>query len=205
LSISRQAQAPVLTTAVYRLDDWTYIPCQLETVLHSEIPGYFTVKTTRPVYDTRTGRHQLIPQGQRMGAKAETADLLFGNERIPTFGVSFTRADGRHVDLGKAPIMDAQGTNGLRGEIDNHVWRLVWTSVFIGGLRGGQEVLQRELGQAGAGPIASGITQEGANKAQQRLGRAQDTRPTIIAAAGELCNVLLPKGLELPEITLAQR
>ena len=27
----------------------------------------------------------------------------------------------------------------------------------------------------------------------------------IIAAAGELCNVLLPKGLELPEIALAQR
>jgi type IV secretory pathway VirB10-like protein len=158
LSMSRQAPEPAPTTATYWLADWTYLPCQLEAVLNSEIPGYFTVKTTRPIYDTRTGRHQLIPQGQRIGAKAETADLLFGNERIPTFGLSFSLPDGRRVDLGQAPIMDATGTNGLTGIVDKHVWRLVWTSVFIGGLRGGQQVLQQQLGQDGAGPVASGIT-----------------------------------------------
>ena len=189
----------------YTLPAWTYIPCVLEPVLNSEIEGMFTVKTTRPTWDV-TGRHVLIPQGQRIGAKATTAELLFGNERIPTWALSVSMPDGSALALGEAPIMDAAGTNGLTGIVDNHIWRLVWTSIFIGGLQGGQQVLQMEMAQNGGdGAIAAGIARQGSSQAQMRLGRAQDTRPTIIVAAGEQCNVLVPKALSLPAVTLASR
>jgi type IV secretory pathway VirB10-like protein len=188
--------------AIYRathiLDTWEFIPCQLETTLNSEIPGKFTVKVKRDVYDSATHRHVLVKAGQRIGAEAKTADLLFGNERIPTFALSYNLPDGTPVDLGEAPIVDATGTNGLTGEVDNHVWRLVWTSVFIGGLRGGQQVLQQTVGRDGAGPILGGIAREGHQVTQQRLGRAQDTRPTIRAQAGEACNIMVTKPLALP-------
>jgi Bacterial conjugation TrbI-like protein len=188
----RQAHEP----GDYTLSAWTYISCTLENVLVSEIEGMFTVRTTRPVWDA-TGSVILIPQHQRIGAKAVTADLLFGNERMPTFALS-TTLQGKDVDLGQAPIMDAAGTNGLTGEVDHHVWRVVWTSFAKGGLQGGQQVLQTQLGPAGAGPIAAGIAREGSSQAQQRLGRAQDTRPTITVASGELCQILIPKALQLP-------
>jgi hypothetical protein len=184
------------TAGDYTLAAWTYVSCTLENVLVSELEGMFTVRTTRPVWDA-TGSVILIPQGQRIGAKAVTADLLFGNERIPTFALS-TTIHGNDVDLGQAPIMDAAGTNGLTGEVDHHTWRIVWTSFAKGGLQGGQQVLQMQLGPAGAGPIAAGIAREGSSQAQQRLGRAQDTRPTITVAAGELCQILIPKALKLP-------
>jgi len=74
----------------------------------------------------------------------------------------------------------------------------VWTSVFIGGLRGGQQVLQQTVGRDGAGPILGGIAREGHQVTQQRLGRAQDTRPTIRAQAGEACNIMVTKPLALP-------
>jgi len=193
------------TEAVYQTAPWTYIPCVLENVLHSEIEGLFTVRTTRPVWDA-TGQYQLIPQGQRIGAKDTTANLLFGNERIPAFALSVSMPDGSEVDLGNAPILDASGTNGLTGEVNNHTWRLVWTSVFIGGLQGGQQVLQTEAaGMTGAGPVAAGIARQGGSAAQMRLGRAQDTRPTVIVQAGERCNILVPKPLSLPAVTLASR
>jgi hypothetical protein len=177
-----------------------FIPCQVETILNSEIEGLFTVKTRGNLWDTVSGHQLLIPQGRRVVAKDESASLLLGNERIPTFSLSLEMPDGSSLDLGNAPIMDQSGTNGLTGKVDNHVWRLVWTSIFIGGLRGGQQMVSQELAQTGLGPVASGIASQGSQVAQQRLGRAQDTRPTIEVAAGSLCNILVPKTLHLPAV-----
>jgi type IV secretory pathway VirB10-like protein len=183
----------------YTLPIWTYVPCVLENVLNSEIPGHFTVRTRRPVYDA-SGAITLIPQGARIGAKAESGDLLLGHERIPTFALSLQKADGTALDLGEAPILDASGTNGLSDLVDNHIWRLVWTSIFIGGLQGGQQVLQTQLGNEGAGPIATGIARQGSTQSQIRLGRAQDTRPTLTVRAGEQCQILTTKAMQLPKV-----
>lgn len=181
----------------HTLGAWTWIPCTIETVLNSEIEGYFTMKTKRVVKDV-TGRHTLIPQGVSLGAKATTAELLLGNERIPAFAVSFALPNGQAVELGESPIMDARGTNGLTGEVNHHTWRLIWTSVFIGGLQGGQHAIQAEWSQTGAGgSMLSGIGSQTSQAARQRLGRAQDTRPTITVQAGEACQVLVTKPLPL--------
>jgi type IV secretory pathway VirB10-like protein len=181
----------------YTLPVWSYLPCVLESLLNSEIPGHFTVRITRPVMDA-TGAVVLIPQGQRVGAKATSGELLLGNERIPTFALSLQQADGTPLELGDAPIMDAAGTNGLTGEVDNHVWRLVWTSIFLGGLQAGQQMLQTGLGAEHGGAVAAGIAQQGNQAARMRLGRAQDTRPTIRVFAGEGCQILTPKAWSLP-------
>jgi type IV secretion system protein VirB10 len=183
----------------------TWIPAVLETTLHSEIEGYFTLKTRKPVYDSVTGQHVVIPQGQAIVARDTSAALLFGNERIPTFAVSLSLPGGRSVELGDAPIMDATGTNGLTGEVNNHIWRLVWTSIFIGGLRGGQQMLQAELAQESGAYVVTGIAQQGSSVAQQRLGRAQDTRPTITVQPGEIVNVLITKPFRMPLSAVAQR
>jgi type IV secretory pathway VirB10-like protein len=185
-----------------KLTPGTWIPCTVDTTLNSEIEGYFTVKTRRPVSDSVTGQHVVIPAGQSIVAKDTTSALLLGNERIPTFALTLSLPDGQSLDLGDAPIMDATGTNGLTGDVNNHIWRLVWTSIFIGGLRGGQQMVQAELTQSGgAGLIVSGIAGQGSSVAQQRLGRAQDTRPIITVQPGELCNVLVTKSLSLSPMT----
>jgi len=183
----------------------TFIQGTLQTTLNSEIEGYFTIKTIRPVFDSVTHQQVVIPQGQSIVAKDTSSALLFGNERIPTFAVTLSLPGGRSVDLGDAPVMDATRTNGLTGLVDNHVWRLVWTTIFIGGLRGGQQMLQQVLSSDGTGAIASGIVQQGSQVSQQRLGRAQDTRPTIIAEAGQIVNVLVTRAIRIPATTMAQR
>jgi type IV secretory pathway VirB10-like protein len=202
VALSRELPAPAAgTTPRYTLAPGTWIPCTLETVVNSEIPGYFTVRTNTLVYDSETHTRVLIPQNQSVVAKAESGDLLFGNERIPTFALSLALPNGQSVDLGSAPILDQQGTNGLTGQVDNHTWRLLWTSLFSGGLRGGQQVAQMQLGQTGgAGPIAAGMTSGVSGAGQQRLGRAQDTRPTITVQAGDRCNILVVQALQVPAV-----
>jgi hypothetical protein len=75
-------------------------------------------------------------------------------------------------------------------------------AIFIGGaLRGGQQMLQMEMAQAGgAGQIATGIAGLGNQAASQRIGRALDTRPTIKVFSGQQCQVLLLKPLALPAV-----
>jgi type IV secretion system protein VirB10 len=186
---------------LYWLGAGTWIPCTVEPRLNSDVPGHFTVKTRVPIYDTKTGQRLLIQQNQPIVAKDDAQALLFGNTRIPTFALTLSNPDGSSVELGEMPITDQLGTNGLTGTVNNHIWRLVWTSLFIGGLRGGQQALQAGLTTGDpTGAIAGSVAGQLSQTGQYRLGRAQDTRPTIEVHSGSLCNVLLTKALQLPAI-----
>jgi type IV secretory pathway VirB10-like protein len=177
----------------------TKLPCIVETAINSDVEGYLTAKVSTNVYDTATGRHLLVPQGSTILGHDQSSTLLYGNERLPTISLTLALPDGRSVDLGQAPVTDQQGVAGLTGRVNQHYWRL-FGAVFIGGaLRGGMQALQVELAQAaGAGQVATGIASVGNQAVTQRLGRALDTRPTIEVDAGQLCNVLLIKPLQLP-------
>ena len=166
--------------------------------LNSDVEGEFTCKVTSPVYDTETGHHLLIPQGSTIGAKYTSNDLLYGNARLPTLSLSLTLRDGSTVDLGKSPLTDQLGTQGLTGRVDQHFWRLAG-AVFIGGaLRGGAQMAQIGTAQMGVvGAVPSGMAQSGGQAVQQRTGRTLDSRPTIHVEAGQLGIVLLTKPLAL--------
>jgi type IV secretory pathway VirB10-like protein len=177
----------------------TKIPCIAETAINSDVEGYLTAKVRTNIYDTATGHHLLIPQNSTIVGHDQSSALLYGNERLPTISLTLALPDGRTVDLGQAPITDQQGVAGLTGRVNQHWWRL-FGAVFIGGaLRGGVQAIQTEA--AGLGPVGqvgSGIAGSANQVAQQRAGRAMDTRPTIEVSSGSLCTVLLTKPLTLP-------
>ena len=177
----------------------TKLACQVETVMNSDAGQTFTAKTTTPVYDTATGQHLLVPQNSTILGKYDGAGLLYGNERLPTLSLSLTLPSGHTVELGDSPVTNGAGTSGLVTDVNQH-WGRLFGAVFIGGaLRGGAMALQAEMmGGGPAGYVVAGIGQ-GANQVVNRtMGRAMDTRPTITVDAGELCQVILLKPLQLP-------
>jgi len=185
----------------YVLAPWaTYLPCIIQPLMNSDVPGNFTAKITQNVYDTRTGWHLLVPQGATIGGHDQGQTLLYGNERLPTVAISLTIED-RTYDLGQVPVTDQLGTNGLTGEVDNHFWRLAAAVLITGALKGGQQALQMSIAEAGGvGQVAGGISSTATQVTNQRAGRALDTRPTIRVFAGQSCNVLLTKPLNLPSV-----
>ena len=192
---------PVSTVPEYLLAPWaTKLPCTIEPLMHSDVPGHFTAKVNTNVYDTDTGHHLLVPQGATLGGRDHGGELLYGNERLPVTSLALTIGKQTY-DLGQAPVMDQLGTNGLTGEVDQHWWRL-FGAVFIGGaLRGGQQMLQMAMAQAGgAGQVATGMAGLGNQAAAHRMGRALDTRPTMKVFPGQQCQVLLIKELKLPAV-----
>jgi type IV secretion system protein VirB10 len=195
----KEAESKPSTTEHALAPGATKLPCIVETVINSDVEGYFTAKVSQNVYDTKTGHYLLVPQGSTILGKDVSSALLYGNTRLPTTSLTLALPDGRSVSLGESPMTDQRGIAGLTGDVNNHFWRNV-AAVFIGGaLRGGQQALQIGLAQAGgAGQVASGIGAYASQVGQQRAGRALDTRPTIEVQAGQLCNVLLLHPLTLP-------
>jgi type IV secretion system protein VirB10 len=176
----------------------TKLPCIVETAVNSDVEGYFTAKVSANIYDTATGQHLLVPQGSTILGHDQSSTLLYGNERLPTISLTLALPDGRSVDLGQAPVTDQQGMAGLTGKVDQHFWRLFGAVLIGGALRGGTQAVQLETARGGPmGQVAGGIAQSGNQATQQRLGRALDTRPTILVESGQLCQVLLIKPLTL--------
>jgi type IV secretory pathway VirB10-like protein len=183
----------------YILAPGTFLPCQVETVMNSDVEGYFTAKVHSNVYDTKTGQWLLVPQGSTIVGNDQSKSLVYGNERMDTVSLTLSFPDGRHVELGRAPVTDQQGVAGLTGDVDQHYWRL-FGAVFIGGaLKGGATAMQTAMTSAsGAGQVTSGIATLGNQATSNVVGPMLNTRPTIIVHAQQLCNVLLVNELSLP-------
>jgi type IV secretory pathway VirB10-like protein len=197
--ISKEVPVQVRKMPEYVLAPTTFLPCQVETKMNSEVEGSFTAKVNQNVYDSATHTRLLVPQGSTILGQDNSSQLVYGNERMDTLSLTLTLPDGRSVDLGHAPVTDQEGVAGLTGDVDQHYWRL-FGAVFIGGaLKGGMQAMQTAMIQgAGAGQVASGIATYGNQATSRVVGRALDTRPTIKVHAGQLCHVLLTKELKLP-------
>jgi type IV secretory pathway VirB10-like protein len=190
---------PVSKETLYTLAPGaTKLPCEIETVVNSDVEGYFTAKVTTNVYDTETGRHLLVPQGSTILGHDQSKSLIYGDTRMDTMSLTLTLPSGKDVDLGRAPVTDQLGVAGLTGEVNNHFWRL-FGAVFIGGaLRGGMVAMQTAVtSAAGAGQVASGIGSLGNQATTTVIQPFINTRPTIVVASGQLCHVLLIKPLHL--------
>jgi type IV secretory pathway VirB10-like protein len=178
----------------------TKLPCEIETAMNSDVEGYFIAKVTTNVYDTATGRHLLVPQGSSILGNTQSSQLLYGSERMDTISLTLTLPDARTVDLGRAPVTDQQGMAGLTGDVNHHYWRL-FGAVFIGGaLKGGMNAMNVAMaGAAGAsGQVAQGIASVGNQATNRVITPVINIRPTITVEAGQLCQVLLTKPLQLP-------
>jgi type IV secretory pathway VirB10-like protein len=179
----------------------TKLPCVVETAMNSDVQSHFTAKVRNDVYDTATGHRLLVPQGSTILGEYKSASLVFGNERLPSLGLTLALRDGRSVDLGDAPVLNHEGMAGLVSRVNQHWWRNIGAILIMGVLRGGQQAIITEVGSTtGTGAVASGIGTTVGQFGVQKLNRAIDTRPTIEVDAGSLCQLLLLKPLRLPAI-----
>jgi type IV secretory pathway VirB10-like protein len=171
----------------------TFIPVVLETRVNSERAGVAVARVRETVFDSRTGRVPLIPQGSLLVMPYDSEALIFGDQRMEVGLQTMTLPNGRVVELPKEPGVDQIGQAGWTGEVDTKFWTLLKAVLVRGVLRGSvAEVTSLGL------PVASGITQEGSQVVQQQTQPWINARPTITVAEGERGTVILTRGLSLP-------
>lgn len=199
-----QSQAPGIPReplSLYEVKAGAVIAAALVTGLNSDLPGMVVAQVTEPVYDHRTGKVVLIPQGARLVGKYDS-QVGYGQDRVLLVWTRLIFPSGRSVDLGAMTGADPTGAGGLSDRVDTHLPVLaravgLSTLISVGGA-----VAQNSLSRSsdnlvlrdGAGGLASQASQTGQRLVERDLQRA----PTLRVRPGFPVRVLVDKDLVLP-------
>ena len=176
----------------------TLIPATLLVGLDSELPGQVVAFVRRPVCDTLTGRHLLIPQGSRLvGEYAE----LSSPSRLLVAWQRLILPDGSSYELGALPSADLEGASGLSGKVHNHWSRLFGSALLLSALSAGAQLsqtpsdsdLRRAPSPAEVGAAALGQELNQLGSALLRRGLAAN--PTLRIPAGTPFHVVVTRDI----------
>lgn len=106
------------------------IQAVLMTRIDTRVAGPITAMVSRTVYDSRSQRTPLIPQGSRLVGSYES-NVNAGVDRIP---VTFTRLilpDGRAVNLPQFQASGGDGTMGVGGRYHSNILRAIGPSFLV--------------------------------------------------------------------------
>ena len=90
--------------------------------INSDLPGQTTALVRRNVYDSRTGRYLLVPQGSRLVGEYDSR-VAFGQSRVFVAWNRLIFPDGRSLDLAGMQGADVAAAAGLRDRVNNHFVR----------------------------------------------------------------------------------
>lgn len=199
---------PVLLSAVhapttpYLLQQGAVLPAVLETAVNSDLPGQVSAIVRANVYDSLYGRHLLIPQGTRLlGEYASTQ--AFGQNRLLMAWNRLIFPDGRTLDLGGQPAVDALGAAGAADKVNHHFGRVFGSALLISVIGAGADLARGDrtllLEQRDAQELmASNIADEWERVATEYLRKNIDLEPTIILRNGLRFGVSLTQDVVLP-------
>lgn len=201
---ARGPQAPILPRpplSPWEVKAGALVSAALVTGVNSDLPGPVIAQVTEPVFDHRTGRTVLIPQGTRLIGRYDS-QVGYGQERVLVVWTQMVFPSGRSIDLGAMVGLDAAGMSGLTGKTDRHLPVLaraigLSTLISIGGAAAQNSAGRRSdqvVLQDAAGGVAASASQTGQRLVERDLQRA----PTLRIAPGQLVRVLIDRDLVLP-------
>lgn len=184
------------------------IPAVLMSRIDTRNAGPIAAVVSRTVYDSKTHRIPLIPQGSRLVGSYQTS-VAPGVDRI---GVSFERLilpDGRAFVLPAFPTSGLDGTIGVAGKYHSNLLRSIGPAFVVAVLgEATDRQIRKELPEQGA-TTGGGVTapvyqspdvlQQTVPKMSEAVNeRYAGAKPYFTAAPGQEVRVILVQDLEIP-------
>ncbi|MGP5477585.1 TrbI/VirB10 family protein [Pseudomonas helleri] len=135
-SLDDKVKAP---TSPFEIRAGSVIPGIMLSGINSDLPGQIMAQVSQNVYDTATGRYLLIPQGTRM-IGAYSSDVGFGQEGVLIAWQRLVFPDGKALDIGSMPGADMAGYSGFRDKVNNHLFRIYSSALFMAGITAGTAI-----------------------------------------------------------------
>jgi type IV secretion system protein TrbI len=117
------------------------IPALLVTGINSELPGPILAQVSENVFDSRTGRVLLVPQGSRLIGESGYASS-YGQQRLQIAWKRLIFPDTSSIDLPQMPATDQAGLPGVTDQVDNHYLATFGTAALMSLISAGQQVGQ---------------------------------------------------------------
>jgi type IV secretion system protein VirB10 len=182
----------------------TMIPGILETAINTDLPGHVLARVTQNVYDSRTGRYLLIPQGTLLVARYNNS-VSQAQNRVQIVWDTLIRPDGFQIDLEGANGVDRAGMAGQEANYHENWFEYVKAAGIISLFSIANARLVETANKAStSSETASNIAQANQQFFNQLgnslVSRAMAIQPTLTVESGTLINIMLNKTLYLPSV-----
>ncbi len=194
--------SPAMRTAVlspYEMKAGTVIPAVMIGGINSDLPGQILGQVSENVYDTKTGRYLLIPQGSKLVGTYDNS-VTMGQSRVLVVWKRVIFPDASSLDLDMMPGADQGGYAGFHDQVNNHYGKIFGSALMLSLFSAGIQVSQPrnssilenpDVGQTAAGAVGQQLGQVGTQLMQRNL-RIQ---PTLQIRPGYRFNVTVTKDL----------
>jgi len=186
----------------YEVVAGSVIPATLITSIDSERSGMLTAQVRQNVFDSKTGKFLLIPQGARLIGSYK-GDIGNGQTRELVVWERLIFPDTSSIDLLNMSGADAAGHSGLAGSVDTHFGQIFSTALLTSAISTAYALTQRTpvnyYGYPTAAQIAS--QQVGENLAQlgqQATAKNLSIPPTLHIPLGYPFLVMVNRDMVLP-------
>jgi type IV secretory pathway VirB10-like protein len=190
------------------------IPALLITGINSELPGPILAQVSENVFDSRTGRILLVPQGSRLIGDSGYA-ASYGQQRLQIAWKRLIFPDTSSIDLPQMPATDQAGAPGVTDQVNNHYLATFGTAALMSLISAGQQVGQMAAfggggtygpyGYTEPSPFAMAGQQAGAGASaqfgavgQESLRSGMNRPATIEIRPGYQFNVMVTEDLTFP-------
>ena len=181
----------------------TVIPGILETAINTDLPGNIIARVTQNVYDSKTGRNVLIPQGTLLIARYNSS-VSYAQHRVQIVWDTMIRPDGFQVDLGGANGVDKEGMSGQDAKYHENWFEYLKAAGIITLFSVANAKMAETSAKFASEAAASNIVESNSAFVNQIggniIGRAMNIQPTLTVDNGTPVNIMLNKTLYLPPV-----
>lgn len=181
----------------------TIIPGVLETAINTDLPGNVLARVTQNIYDSKTGRNLLIPQGTTLLARYNSS-VSFAQKRVQIVWDTMIRPDGFQINLEGANGVDRAGISGQPAKIQEHWFEYLKAAgiitLFSYANAKMTEASAKYASESAAAGIASSNADFVSDLGSKLTGRATNIQPTLTVDNGTVINIMLNKTLYLPPV-----
>lgn len=177
----------------YVVQAGSVIPAALITGLRSDLPGEITAQVTENVYDSRSGKFLLIPQGSRLIGQYDS-QISFGQSRVLLVWSRIIMPNGTSIVLEHQPGADSAGYAGLDDEVDYH-WGNLVKAAAISTLLGIGSELVLNSNNAVVQALRTGAENTVNQTGQTLVSRQLNVQPTLTIRPGFPVRVVVNRDL----------
>lgn len=185
----------------YVLYEGTTLDTVLMNRLNGDAPGPVKVLVSNSVY-SHDRQHVLIPSGTVVlgEAKAIGSPEIGHQRRMALVFHRMIMPDGYSVDLDQFQGLDQSGSEGVKGKVNNHYFKIFGTSIALGVIAGAGQIEEGGgiISTNGTQAFATGASASISESAMSVLDRFIDIPPTITVREGHRVKIYFMQDLLLP-------
>lgn len=187
----------------YEVKTGTVIPATLITGMNSDLPGQVVGQVRQNVYDSKTGRFLLIPQGSKLIGTYDVG-VTMGQQRGLVAWSRIIFPDGASMSLNNMQGTDKAGYSGFKDKVDNHYGKVFGQAALVsmfsalGQIAVNQDSSENQSdSQKNRETLAEELGRQWSQTGQELIRRNLNIAPTIRIRPGYEFNVMVNKDMIL--------